>query len=106
MICKTNDSFTNLLSYVMVASTAGSVEGNSPDAIATLDRSDPAGPHRTQQVERIRSLLSAYTDDVIVWTYRKQLDPDIRRDGAWGKGAVSLVHGLRTSGFFLNRKHT
>jgi hypothetical protein len=92
---------TNLLPCVLIASTVGSVSGTSRDDIATLARSDPIRPGRAQQVEEIRTLLRSYVNDVNVWTYRKHLEEEIRKDGAWGKGALSAAEGSGAYGFYL-----
>ncbi|KAH6632898.1 hypothetical protein C7974DRAFT_433112 [Boeremia exigua] len=76
--------------FYIMSGTAKSTVTNGPDDIASLGRSDPAGPFRAQQVESIKRLLSVYSDDIVVYTYLRQRDETIREQGGWGRAAVSF----------------
>ena len=75
----------------MTVNKAG-IGGDGPDEIATLDRSDPAGPQYREQVDAIENQLRLYVpeDNIERFVYYRQTRyPLWERDGAWGKAAVS-----------------
>jgi hypothetical protein len=90
-----NDTLNNLLRCGLIAGTKKVTTTDGPDDIATLHRSDPAGPFRKPQVDDIESLLRKYSDSVYVYTYLRQLTRTISAQGGWGRAAVSSIHSFQ-----------
>lgn len=91
--------FTPSTSFYIMAGTNRAIGSAEADDIATLSKSDDAGPKYTSQVNRIRDQLKSYFPDSSIETfaYTRQTNEQIRQgNGAWGKAAVSTVYAAES----------
>lgn len=70
----------------------------------TLTASDPRGVRYKKEVDQIKSTILNILPGAFVQTfaYTRQVNSEIRKSGAWGKGAVSIALLLSVSNPYMS----
>lgn len=89
--------------FVVMSGSRGAVGSNTDEDRKYFSTSNPQGPNLPDQVSQIKNKIRAVMPGARVgdFVYTRQVSSTIRRDGGWGKGAVSAQDSLLVNVLWL-----